>query len=165
MPAATGSADFTRSSPPNCVRAQRSARDPATVAPGWIGREPTHHVGGRFHAAMRLCCNEIGDRMQVEYSDNSLERLCTDEKEMKKRRADIADKLKLRIKALQAAPNLGALPEQDPLGRWHPLTGDRAGTWAGSVSRNHRIIIRPDGDEPGVDSVTVTVIAAGEDYH
>jgi len=103
--------------------------------------------------------------MQVAYEDKSLERLCTDEKEMKKKRADIAAKLPLRVKALEAAPSVGALPEQDPLGYWHPLTGDRAGTWAGSVSRNHRIIIRPEGDEPGASSVTVTVIDVGVDYH
>ena len=99
------------------------------------------------------------------YDNESLERLCTDEKEMKKKRADIAGKLPLRIKALEAAPNVGALPDQDPGGHWHQLTGDRAGTWSGRVSRNHRIIVRPEGDEPGPDSVTVTVIAAGVDYH
>ncbi|MPV36293.1 plasmid maintenance system killer protein [Georgenia subflava] len=103
--------------------------------------------------------------MQVRYDDKSLERLCTDEREMKRKRADIARKLPLRIKALEAAPNVGALRQFDPLGNWHPLTGNRVGTWAGSVSRNHRIIIRPEGGNPGVESVTVTVLEAGEDYH
>lgn len=103
--------------------------------------------------------------MRVEYDDKSLERLCTDETEMKRRRSDIARKLPLRIKALEAAPNVGALRECDPLGKWHPLNADRAGTWAGWVSPNHRIIVRPEGDEPGVDSDTVTVLQAGEDYH
>ena len=103
--------------------------------------------------------------MRVQYADRSLERLCTDEREMKKRRADIARKLPLRIKALEAAPNLGALPGSDPQGNWHPLTSDRAGTWAGSVSPNHRIIIRPEGDGPDVEAVTVTVLEAGKDYH
>lgn len=99
------------------------------------------------------------------YRSKSLERLCTDEKEMKRRRADIARKLPLRIKALENAPTLGALRDADPLGRWHPLTGDRSGTWAGSVSPNHRIIIRPEGEGPDVTAVTVTVLDAGEDYH
>lgn len=84
---------------------------------------------------------------------------------MKKKRADIAAKLQLRIKALEAAPNVGALRDSDPLGHWQPLTGDRVGTWAGSVSRNHRTIIRPGGHGPDVDAVTVTVLEAGEDYH
>lgn len=101
----------------------------------------------------------------MDYDNASLERLCTDEREMKKRRADIAQKLKLRIKALEAAPNVGALTSGDPLGKWHRLSADRAGTWAGWVSKNHRIIIRPEGDGPDVEAVTVTVLEAGEDYH
>ena len=101
----------------------------------------------------------------MQYVDKTLERLCTDEREMKRRRADIWRKLQLRIKALEAAPTLGALPASDPLGRWHPLTVDRPGTWAGWVSPNHRIIIRPEGDGPDVDAITVTVLDEGEDYH
>lgn len=99
------------------------------------------------------------------YGSASLKRLCTDEREMNRRRADIARKLRLRIKALEAAPNLGALVVADPLGRWHRLTGDLSGHWAGWVSRNHRIIIRPEGAGPDIAAVTVTVLEAGKDYH
>jgi proteic killer suppression protein len=102
--------------------------------------------------------------MQVTYSDKSLERLCTDEKEMKKKRADIATKLRQRIKALEAAPTVGDLPTYNPLGNWHELTGDRSGTWSGNLSRNWRIIIRPEGDGPSSEAVTVTVIEI-VDYH
>jgi proteic killer suppression protein len=104
--------------------------------------------------------------MQVGYGgDKSLEKLCTDEKEMKRKRADIADKLPLRINALRQADNVEHLVTLDPLGWWHQLTGDRAGLWAGRVSKNHRILIRPEGETPGATSVTVTVVAGGEDYH
>lgn len=98
------------------------------------------------------------------YGDKSLERLCTDEREMKKKRADIAPKLPLRIKALEAAPTVADLPAHDPLGDWHELTGDRPGTWSGRLSRNWRIIIRPEGEGPGSDAVTVTVVEI-VDYH
>lgn len=102
--------------------------------------------------------------MQVLYSDGSLERLCTDEREMKKRRSDIAKKLPLRIKALEAAETVGDLATIDPLGDWHQLTADRSGTWAGKVSANHRLIIRPEGDGLTIECVTITVLEI-IDYH
>jgi len=103
--------------------------------------------------------------MQVLFASKSLERLCTDQREMRRRRADIAKKLPLRIKALEAAPTVGDLPAWDPSGKWHRLTQDRSGTWAAWVSRNHRIVVRPEGEGLDVDAVTVTVLDAGEDYH
>ncbi|GMA33494.1 type II toxin-antitoxin system RelE/ParE family toxin [Litorihabitans aurantiacus] len=105
--------------------------------------------------------------MHVEYDSNDLERLCTDEKEMKRERSDLVKKLPLRIKALEEAQSVSHLKEHDPLGHWHQLTGDWEGHWAGSVSKNHRIIIRPEGvarDALG-EAVFVTVVEAGYDYH
>lgn len=112
-------------------------------------------------------CNQIGDiLLDIGYGgDKKLEKLCTDEKEMRRRRSDIADKLRLRIKALEEASCVGELETVDPLGRWHRLDADWHGHWAGSVSRNHRIIVRPDGDGLDTDSVSVTVVEAGIDYH
>jgi proteic killer suppression protein len=103
--------------------------------------------------------------MEVKYADKKLEKLCTDEREMWKHRSDIASKLKLRVNALHNARNLGHLVELDPLGRWHKLAANLSGLWAGSVSPNKRILIRPDGDVPDVDAATITVIEIGEDYH
>ena len=54
--------------------------------------------------------------------------------------------------------------ELDPLGRWHELEANLDGLWAGSVSRNKRILIRPDGDGLAVDAVTTTVVDI-DDYH
>lgn len=102
--------------------------------------------------------------MEVGYADNRLRKLCTDEKEMRRKRADIADKLRLRVNALRAARDVGHLKELDPFGRWHDLNGDLAGLWAGTVSRNHRILIRPEGTGPAVTAVTVTVVDI-DDYH
>lgn len=102
--------------------------------------------------------------MDVRYADKKLERLCTDEREMRRKRSDIATKLQMRIKALEASPTLGDLQAADPLGKWHPLTADLEGMWSGRLSRNDRILVRPGNTEDPVASVTVTVIDI-KDYH
>ncbi|VXB11327.1 Plasmid maintenance system killer protein [Plantibacter sp. T3] len=102
--------------------------------------------------------------MEVRYEDRDLERTCADERTMFKKRADVADKLRLRVNALRIASKVGDLRSLDPLGDWHPLTSNRAGTWAGKLSRNQRLVIRPDGEGAAADAVTVTVIEIF-DYH
>lgn len=103
--------------------------------------------------------------MEVAYEDHHLRKLCTDEREMRKKRSDLAPKIKLRIKALETADTVGELETHDPLGYWHPLTVDLNGLWSGRLSRNHRILIRPEGDGEAVDAVAVTVVDVGKDYH
>jgi toxin HigB-1 len=102
--------------------------------------------------------------MEVLFPDKNLEKLCTDEATMRRKRGDIAVKLRLRVKALQTADNLAHLAVHDPLGHWHELTGDLACLWAGSLSRNYRIMVRPEGPEPAAAAVTVTVVDI-TDYH
>jgi proteic killer suppression protein len=102
--------------------------------------------------------------LKVFYEDKKIEKLCTDERQMQKLRADVSRKLKLRIKALETAETVGELPTIDPLGYWHQLTANLDGLWAGKLSANNRILIRPeDSDEPWL-SVTVTVTEIA-DYH
>jgi proteic killer suppression protein len=103
--------------------------------------------------------------LEVQYEDKKLEKLCTDEREMRKKRADIATKLRLRVKALETATTVGELSTHDPLGDWHQLSANLDGLWAGRVSKNHRLLLRPEdaGDEPWT-AVTVTVIEI-DDYH
>ncbi|SLJ23029.1 plasmid maintenance system killer protein [Mycobacteroides abscessus subsp. abscessus] len=98
------------------------------------------------------------------YDNKAIEKLCTDEKVMRKKRGDIADKLRRRVKALETAESVGELRTHDPLGKWHQLTGDLAGQWAGELSRNERLLIRPHNTEEPWDSVTVTVLDI-DDYH
>lgn len=62
---------------------------------------------------------------------------------MQKQRPDIADNLKRRINALETADDIGELCENDRLGKWHRLTGNRNGQWAGKVSKNERLIFQP----------------------
>lgn len=99
----------------------------------------------------------------MQYKDNKLRRLCTNEREMRRKRPDIQKKLRLRVKALEAADTLGDLPEDDPGGAWHDLNGKRAGIWAGELSGNWRMLVEPTPLKSlGADRVTVIDI---EDYH
>lgn len=82
---------------------------------------------------------------------------------MRRKRSDIADRLRLRIKALETAENVGELPTHDPLGKWHPLRADLEGLWAGRLSANYRLLIRPEGQNQQ-DAVVVTVVDIA-DYH
>jgi proteic killer suppression protein len=103
--------------------------------------------------------------LEVRYEDNKLQKLCTDEREMRRKRADIAGKLRLRIKALETAASVGELSTHDPLGNWHQLGENLDGLWSGKLSANYRLLIRPEGaaEEPWC-AVTVTVIDI-DDYH
>lgn len=100
--------------------------------------------------------------MIVCYSSKQLEKECTDEREMKRKRGPLAPKLRLRINALEAANSLEELLTLDPLGRWHQLTADRAGQWAGRLSPNWRLIVEQvDGEGYAVTVLVVEI----EDYH
>lgn len=113
-----------------------------------------------------LDCNEIGDtRLEVLYEDKKLEKLCTNEREMRKKRADVADRLRLRINALKTAETVGELSSHDPLGGWHPLSANLDGLWAGKLSANHRLLVRPDDSEEPRDAMTVTVIEISNHYN
>lgn len=102
--------------------------------------------------------------MEVRYEDNKLKKLCTDEREMRKKRSDIAVKLRRRVKALETAETVGELSTHDPLGRWHQLGADLDGLWAGELSPNYRLLIRPEGETEPWDAVAVTVTDI-DDYH
>lgn len=102
----------------------------------------------------------------MHYKNNRIEKLCTDQRTMRKQRPDLAKKLPLRVRALQAADTLGDLAEIDPGGHWHKLSGTAdkdPDTWAGSVSGNWRILVEPSPKgTPAAVEVTVTEI---RDYH
>ena len=81
--------------------------------------------------------------MKLTFQSKKLQKLCEDAREMHKRRPDIERKLKLRIAALKASDTIEQLERNDPLGKWHRLTGNRNGQWAGTVSYNERLVIEP----------------------
>lgn len=109
--------------------------------------------------------------MILTYISRELERICEDERVMRKKRADIEKKLRLRINALRQCTKLGELRESDPGGHWHRLGGDRDGQWAGRVSFNERVVIEPTEDgrvlvslEEQLTATEAKVIWIG-DYH
>lgn len=102
--------------------------------------------------------------LDVLYEDKKLAKLCTDEREMRRRRADIADKIRRRIKALETAETVGELPTSDPLGRWHPLGANLDGLWAGELSGNYRLLVRPEDSADPRAAVTVTVVEISNHY-
>lgn len=109
--------------------------------------------------------------MKVSFQTKKLQKLCEDEREMRKRRPDIERKLRLRIAALKANNTIAELEINDPLGRWHRLKENRKGQWSGVVSSNERIIIEPlkDGvriidieeERQSTEALVVEII----DYH
>lgn len=85
---------------------------------------------------------------------------------MKRRRADICNKLKLRIKALEVANTLKDLIALDPLAEWHSLDLNRAGTWGGNLSSNWRLVIRPHPTEStDITDATEATVTEIVDYH
>lgn len=102
--------------------------------------------------------------MEIYYATKALEKLCTDEKEMAKKRADIADKLKLRVNALREAKDFVDLQRIDQGGKWHELQANLAGAWSGRLSRNWRLLVRPDGDGQPEERNEATILDL-DDYH
>lgn len=101
--------------------------------------------------------------MKVNYANNKLEKSLTKVREMQKTYpTQWQSKLKQRIKELEIAENLEEL--QAGPGKWHPLKGNLAPMWAGSVSANHRILITPSSDGTAVEISEVTVEGI-DDYH
>lgn len=62
-----------------------------------------------------VACNESGDmHLEVKCKDNRLEKLCTSDREMRRKRPDLRKKLRVRINALNVADTLGDLTAVDP---------------------------------------------------
>lgn len=119
---------------------------------------------GIIDARTRVYCNEIGDiLLELTYKDNKLEKLCTSEVEMQRRRPDLKKKLRLRMNALRAADSIGDLPADDPNGRWHPLHGDLAAYWAGDLSGNWRLLVEPIPAD--TLSASRAIVIDTDDYH
>ena len=83
--------------------------------------------------------------MNVTYKTKSLEKLCTDEREMRKRRGDIEKRLRLRINALETFATLGDVVENDPLGGDGYYTVEDTGPGA----KGYHIDIYADDGETG----------------
>ncbi|RLV56030.1 plasmid maintenance system killer protein [Aeromicrobium phragmitis] len=97
--------------------------------------------------------------MRVLFADAKLERICTQEAQMKRKLGGpVAKGLRRRMAELYSANSVKDL--WDGPGKWHRLSADRGGEISGSLSANWRIVLSPADDD--VSEVAVDSI---EDYH
>jgi proteic killer suppression protein len=108
--------------------------------------------------------------VQIDFSDEALERLCSEKRiGIKNLGADSAKKLRTRLADIAAADSVQDLHA----GRPHPLKGDRAGQFAVNLAGGKRLVFRPGQDPPpenedgSIDwsSVTSVLIVFIGDYH
>lgn len=96
--------------------------------------------------------------MELRYASNELQKQCTQERYMQKKLgAQVAKSLRLRLMELRRASEmtdllLGA-------GHWEELKQDRQGQWSARLTKNWRLIVKPEGN-----NVTVWVLEI-TDYH
>ena len=97
--------------------------------------------------------------MEVRYVDRKIEKICTNEREMKRKlNQDVAKRLRLRIAELYNVESFDDLLRGT--GRWEALTGDRIGQWSARLTANWRLIVTDEGGAPVVACVIEII-----DYH
>ncbi|HIW75927.1 MULTISPECIES: type II toxin-antitoxin system RelE/ParE family toxin [Gordonibacter] len=104
--------------------------------------------------------------MEIKYADKSMMKILEDDRIIRKKRGDIAEKLIRRMSDLRVADNLSQITHL-PSPRRHKLTGNWEGCWGIDVSKNQRLIVRPIGNFDPDDLTTITTIRIEsiEDYH
>ena len=110
-------------------------------------------------------------QMQINFNDHKLRKLCENNREaVRKLGADSAKKLQSRLSDIEAAVNVLDLP---PLGKPHPLIGDRQGQFSIGLAGGKRLVFEPDHspiprkEDGGIDwaQVTALTITFIGDYH
>lgn len=97
--------------------------------------------------------------MELRYADNELERQCTDARYMQRKLgAQRAKALKLRLNELRQVEKMSDLLLL--AGKWDSKTADRAGQWAGRLTGNWRVVVRPLSETAAVVEILEIV-----DYH
>ena len=110
--------------------------------------------------------------MDISFRTRKLKRQMESAKAMQKAFGQRARALRRRLRVLSVAACLADVPS-DPPDCCHPLTGDRAGQFAVSLTGNWRLVFEPDHnplpEHPagGIDVSKVTAITIIEvvDYH
>ena len=114
----------------------------------------------------------VEDVIEIEWSDRKLQRAATtDRGGQRMLGSDRWSAFKRRLRTLEVADCLDDVREAP--GKFHPLSADKAGAWAASLSANWRLVFEP-ADNPlptlpdgGLDirSVRSVRIVRVEDYH
>lgn len=97
--------------------------------------------------------------LEVRYGTARLERICTDERTMRKEvGADVAKALKKRLAELRSADTMN-----DVLlgtGRWETLQADPGRLWSARLTANWRLIVESEGPD-----ATAAVVVRIDDPH
>lgn len=109
--------------------------------------------------------------MEVRFATSQLQKTMSGSSALSKRYGDIgARRIRTRLSQLEAADSLADLRSLP--GRWHELTGDRAGHLAADLHQPFRMILRPAEPVPHTDDggldwsrVTTVIITEIVDYH
>ncbi len=81
--------------------------------------------------------------MDISFLNSDLKRLCEDQKHANRKLGSAsAKKLRTRLRVLKVAVRLGEIP----VGRPHPLKGDRAGQFAVDLGGGRRLVFEPSDD-------------------
>ncbi len=106
--------------------------------------------------------------MRFKYEDPTVEEYFGDFELMKKKiGTDLARKTKKRWTELEAADNF-AIYLKTRLGKPHPLVGDLKGWYSITISRNIRLIVKPDTeamDDASLEKCDLVIIRGLVDYH
>lgn len=107
-----------------------------------------------------------GGHMILHYSNRKLEKILSDNRQIKKNYPREYQKIVNRLSELNVANNLSEIPNVPPPRR-HKLYGDKVGCWGIDFSKNYRIILRPvnDFDLNDLKTITEVEIVDLEDYH
>jgi proteic killer suppression protein len=102
--------------------------------------------------------------MDIYFKTNKLQRICSEEKEIKRRlQAKCAEKLKQRLMELRAADTLFDISHLPPP-RCHELSGDKAGIFSVDLEHPYRLLFVPANnpiplcEDGGIDRKRVTAI-------
>lgn len=104
--------------------------------------------------------------MNISYSTKKLEKILSEQRQIKKQYPKDYMRISARLSELEAADNLAEIPNTPPPRR-HKLLGNRAGSWGIDYSKNCRIIITPIHEYTvnGLTTITDIKIDGLEDYH
>lgn len=109
-----------------------------------------------------LCQKILLLDMQIKFSTR-IEKKLKDDKAIKKYFPQEMAAVLHALSVLSAVETLNDVPNVPPTRR-HKLQGDRNGYWAIDISRNRRMIIKPDGGiEP--EDIRCVIITEITDYH
>ena len=109
--------------------------------------------------------------MEVRFATSQLQKTMSSSSALSRRYGALgARKIQGRLSQLEAADSLADMRSLP--GRWHELTGDRAGHLAADLHQPFRMILRPAEPVPRTDDggldwarITTVIIAEIADYH